>query len=106
MEENTEENLIVPTHEQVTAEDLHEIIQSKDIKKLREYVQDHDAVDIATAMDDMSDVDIFVFNLKLSAVNIPLKSFHIWIAMISKKLLKVCLRARCKTSSKNYLPMT
>ena len=62
MEENTEENLIVPTHEQVTAEDLHEIIQSKDIKKLREYVQDHDAVDIATAMDDMSDVDIlFLF---------------------------------------------
>ena len=62
MEENTEENLIVPTHKQVTAEDLHEIIQSKDIKKLREYVQDHDAVDIATAMDDMSDVDIlFLF---------------------------------------------
>ena len=44
MEENTEENLIVPTHEQVTAEDLHEIIQSKDIKKLREYVQDHDEI--------------------------------------------------------------
>lgn len=73
--EEKQENLIAgfednntPSHEGASVKVVQELIQEKKISELREYVENHEAVDFVDVIDELSETDIFYLFKTVSSV--------------------------------------